>query len=87
MREACKQPSQRQAKRGKLRMRMNHKTAFMALGLAVVNSDFATVACFPGRLLYSVYTLLRSPEAAFKRRLMGVLEHPEPPPRYATVEL
>ena len=29
-------------------------------------------------------TLLGSPEAAFKRRLMGVLEHPEPPPGYAT---
>ena len=38
-----------------------------------------TVACFSGWLLYSVYTLLRSPEAAFKRRLMGVLEHPELP--------
>ena len=28
--------------------------------------------------------LLRSPKAAFKRRLMGVLEHPEPPPGYTT---
>ena len=27
---------------------------------------------------------LRSPEAAFKRRLIGVLEHPEPPTGYAT---
>ena len=35
----------------------------------------------------SYRTLLRSPEAAFKRRLMGVLEHPEPPPGYATVFL
>ena len=26
-----------------------------------------------------VYVLLRSPEAGFKRRLMGVFEHPEPP--------
>ena len=53
-----------------------------ALGLANLSTltlRVGTVACFPGRLLYSVYyTLLHSPEAAFKRRLMGVLEHPEP---------
>ena len=54
----------------------------MALGLADLSTltlRVGTVACFPGRLLYSVYTLLRSPEAVFKRRLMGVLKHPESP--------
>ena len=56
----------------------------MALGLADMSTltlRVGTVACFPGQLLYSVYyTLLRSPEEAFKRRLIGVLKHPEPPP-------
>ena len=60
----------------------------MALGLADLSTlNFARWGS--GRVSQGGYciaynTLLRSPEAAFKRRLMGVLEHPEPPPGYTT---
>ena len=73
-------------------MLMNFFTFFksglpMALGpanLSTLTLCMGTVACFPGWLLYSIYTLLRSPEAVFKRRLIGVLEHPSPPPPLGT---
>ena len=64
-----------------------------ALGLADLSTltlRVGTAACFPGRGNWRVsqggycIALLRSPEAAFKRTLMGVLEHPQPPPGYAT---